>query len=245
MNQAYVDGSFDEDQQLGGRGGYGVVLLCPQQAAAHLHGLLEQVHDCNVTELRAVLAAVAHAPAGEALSVHTDNTNVLTALRGRAQHEGQAQEARRIHDLAAQRGIALQFTRAERVQRHMQRAHLLANAARLATPLPVSGPYAESHLRIEAWRQDIEITLRRASERVSAPLSPSGSGLPRSVQALLLALSLTKPEETLITYQASKLAAALWQNPKRALPGPAQDELRAARDWADARGVTVLFERVE
>lgn len=243
MNHAYVDGSYAEDEGAG-RGGYGVVLLRPLQPAQHLHGLLEGVSDCNVTELRAVLAAVAHAPVGEGLMVHTDNTGVLGVLRRGGGHWGQTEEALRIRQLAAERGVTLHLARAERSRRHMQRAHQLANAARLERPLPVSGPYAESHLRFEGWHSTLEVTVRRAGERVSAQLLPSGSQLPRSVQALLLAVELTQPGETLLTYQASKLAAALWREPRRALPGAAQDELKAARQEADGRGVEVLFEKV-
>lgn len=246
MNYAYVDGSFEDGAREGAAGGcgaYGVVLLRPLAQPTHLAGLLEEVHDCNVTELRAVLAAVLHAPTGEALTVHTDNTGVLAALRRGSVHADQAQAAGQIRALSAERGITLYLARARRTHRHIQRAHQLANAARLAQPVPYASPYAESHLQRKS--SDLTVTLRRAGERLSVPLSPSESSLPRSVQALLLAVSMAQANETLLVYHASKVAAALWQNPRRALLGPAQDELKKARTEADKRGIKVQFEQID
>lgn len=234
VNYAYVDGSFEEET---GRGAYGVVLLRPRRAAALLGGTLEELRDCNAAELQALRAALLSAPAGESLSVYVDNTEVLRALR---RGSGPlAHEARAIWQLSAERELNVRLFRAPRSHRYMRRAHELAWAARTAQPAPLSGLYAECCL--ESAAGEIQVTLKRAGERYSVSRPASGA-LPPSVQRLLLAVSLARSGETLLLYRAGKLAAALWRDPRRALPGAAREGLRRARLDAHERGVTVLFE---
>ncbi len=243
-----MDGSFDDGAQTGqaGRGGFGIVLMVPGQLPQHLYGRLE-AGDNNATELRAVVEALRHAPAGQALTVHTDNLNVLSAIRHGSRSFSQHQEAVRVREEAEARRIELHLARAGRERRHMRAAHLLANDARLervsAAPL---GSHAEVNLTHAPWRDSAVVTLRRAGERVSAEVrSETGDPLARSVRALLTAVQLAHPGETLVISHASKLAAALWEKPGRALPGAAQEALLSARAEAGARAVQVLFERVE
>lgn len=248
VNHAFVDGSFDDGAESGqaGRGGFGIVLILPGQLPQHLYGRLES-SDNNATELRAVTEALRHAPAQQPLTVHTDNLNVLSAIRHGSRSTSQHEEALRVLEVAAERGITLRLARAKRDRRHMQAAHTLANDARLErVSLPPPGPHAEVNLTHAPWRDSAVVTLRRAGERVSAEVPrDQQDALARSVRALLIAVQLARPGETLIISHASKLAAALWDKPSRALPGSAQEALRAARAEAGEKAVQVLFERVQ
>ncbi|WP_338122027.1 ribonuclease HI [Deinococcus wulumuqiensis] len=83
MNHAFVDASWQEQPDGRGIGGWGLVLLTPGQLPARHQGQLD-APDNNAAELRAVLEAVRAAPAGEALTVHTDNQTVIACVaRGR------------------------------------------------------------------------------------------------------------------------------------------------------------------
>lgn len=244
MNHAFVNGSFDEE--VGGRGGFGVVLITPGQWPQHLYGHAE-ASDNNAAELRAVTEALRHAPAGEALTVHTDNLSVLSAIRRGSRSLAQHEEALRVHQVAEERGIALHLRRESRERRHMQAAHTLANDARLERlSLPAPMVDAEVNLMHAPWRDSAVVTLRRRGERISAEVPPfPGEVLARSVRALLTAVQLAQPGETVRVFHASKLAAALWEKPSRALPGAAQDAVWAVKQAAEQRAVTVLFERVD
>lgn len=248
VNHAFVDGSFDDgaESAQAGRGGFGVVLITPGQLPQHVYGRID-ASDNNATELRAVTEALRHAPAQQPLTVHTDNLNVMAAIRRGSRSTSQHEEALRVLEVAAERGITLHLVRARRERRHMQAAHTLANDARLERPsLPPPGPHAEVNLSHAPWRDSAVVTLRRAGERVSAevPRLP-GDALAHSVRALLTAVQLARPGETLIISHASKLAAALWDKPNRALPGDAQAALLAARAEAAENAVLVIFERVQ
>ena len=248
MNHAFVDGSFDDGAVSGlpGRGGYGVVLLLPGQLPQHLYGQLE-ASDNNASELRAVAEALRHAPAGQALTVHTDNLNVLSAIRHGSRSHSQHQEAVRVREVAGERQIELHLARAHRERRHMQSAHALANDARLErVPAPPIGPHAEVNLTHAPWRDSAVVTLRRFGERISAEVPRElGDPLAHSVRALLTAVQLAQPGETLIISHASRLAAALWDKPGRALPGEARNAVLDARAQAESRAVNVVFERVQ
>jgi ribonuclease HI len=249
VNHAFVDGSYDEDTlDVGGagRGGFGIVLLVPGQEPQYLYGRLEAC-DNNATELRAVVEALRHAPPGQPLTVHTDNLNVLSAIRHGSRSLSQHEEAVRVRGEAEAQGIELHLERARRERRHMQLAHLLANDARLerAPTLP-HGPHAEVNLTHAPWRDSAVVTLRRAGERISAQVPrEDGDPLARSVRALLTAVQLARPGETLVVTHASRLAAALWEKPHRALPGAAQQAVQQARAQAGAREIQVVFERLE
>ncbi|TSA83691.1 ribonuclease H-like domain-containing protein [Deinococcus detaillensis] len=248
MNHAYVDGSFDDGAETGqaGRSGFGIVLIMPGQLPQHLYGRME-AGDNNAAELRAVTEALRHAPTGEALTVHTDNLSVLSAIRRGSRSIRQHEEAVRVRGEAEARQIELHLARASRERRHMQTAHALANDARLersSTAAP--SPHAEVNLSHAPWRDSAVVTLRRSGERVSAevPREPDDP-LARSVRALLVAVQLASPGETLIVSHASKLAVALWQNPKRALLGAAQEHLMTAREHIKLHNIQLFFERID
>lgn len=241
MNHAYIDASWQEQPDGRGLGGWGAVLLTPGQLAARYQGQLE-APDNNAAELRAVLEAVWAAPAGQPLTVHTDNQAVIACVaRGRGPAL-LAELLREVREAAEERGTELRAVYAPRRQRHMLEAHALANAARrgqeAATP---QGDYAEVLIEQRPAQPEARISLRRHGERLLAwvPLDAL-SELPPSTQALLAAVTLARPGEALRVRRASKVAQALWQRPERALPG-AHGVLQAARAEAERQGVTVEF----
>ena len=60
--------------------------------------------------------------------------------------------------------------------------------------------------------------------------------------ALLAAVNLARPQETLLVRRASKVAQALWQRPERALRPAAQTQVTQARNQADESGIQVQFQ---
>ncbi|WP_456832361.1 ribonuclease H [Deinococcus sp. UYEF24] len=262
MNHAYVDGSYSsgEDDSVAGAG-WGIVLLLPGQPARRIGGRIESglpetltgVEDNNAAELRAVLEALRHAPAGEALTVHSDNTSTLRSVRLGSLSVPQAELAAAIRQEAAARGTALHLARESRDRRHMRAAHDLANEARRSAPgAPLScdgaGQMGMAQVTAEAlivqtpWRAEAVVTLRRPGERVrlELPLDPAAP-LPPSAQALLGAAGLAQAGEVLLVRRATALAQAIWEKPLRALEGEARSAVQAARTRAEELGVTVLF----
>lgn len=250
MNQAFVDASWHEltpEAALeGGRlgvGGWGLVLLRPGELPARFQGQLD-APDNNAAELRAVLEAVRLAPEGEGLNVFTDNQAVIALLsRGRGPAL-LAEQAREVLEGAQARGQALRVAYVPRTRRHMLAAHDLANEARRGQSAPgPSGPHAEILIEQRAGHPEARVTLRRARERVTAhvPFDPL-SELPPSVNALLAAVQLAQPGETVNVRRASKVAQALWLKPERALRPAAQTQLAQARQVADEQGVRVAFQ---
>ena len=252
MNHAYVDGSYSDaaEGRTGGGpgvGGWGIVLLLPGQPPRRIQGRAEGgsgAEDNNATELRAVLEALRHSPQGQALTVYSDNTSILASIRRGSLSAPQDELAALIRAEAAARGTELHLHRASRERRHMRAAHDLANAARRDTPgQPTPQIQAEALIQQAHWRAEATITLRRRGEkiRLELPLDPAAP-LPSTAQALLGAVALAQPHETLLVRRASALAQALWEKPQRALAGAAREAIEAARAAALARGVTVLFE---
>lgn len=245
MNQAYVDASWHELPGGSGVGGWGLVLLIPGTLPARFQGQLS-VPDNNVAELRAVLEAVRLAPTSAPLSVHTDNQAVIAAVsRGRGP-EMLHELAREVQDESAERGIPLRVGYVPRTRRHMLTAHDLANDARRGSGeagFPGSD-VADVVIEQRAGQPSARVSLRRRSERVTAhvPFDPL-SAVPPSVQALLAAVSLAQPQETLAVRRASKIAQALWLKPERALRDAAQAAIAQARLHADEHGVLVQFQR--
>ncbi|WP_261663218.1 ribonuclease HI [Deinococcus sp. Marseille-Q6407] len=243
MNHAYVDASWREDAAGHGQGGWGLVLLDGGELPRRIGGQFE-APDNNNAEMRAVLEAVRSAPAGQPLSIYSDNWAVLNAI-GKGKGPATLWPLRdEVLELALNRGIALQVSYVPRTRRHMRSAHDLANAARLGQHTgPLAGRHAEVSLELREGGQQARILLRRSGERVSAevPLDPLDP-LPPSAQALLAAAALARDGETLRVRRASKLARALWDNPLRSLLPAAQARLLAARAQADAAGVAVEFE---
>lgn len=242
MNHAFVDASWQEQPDGRGVGGWGLVLLLPGQLPARHQGQLD-APDNNAAELRAVLEAVRAAPAGEALTVHTDNQAVIACVaRGR----GPAfldQLAREVQDEAQARGVGLRAVYAPRTRRHMQGAHLLANDARKGLGSPgLHLDHAEVLIEQRSGFPEARVGLRRRGERLSAvvPLDPE-SEVPGSVQALLAAVTLAQPGERLEVRRASPVAQAWWLRPERALRPAARERVAQARSQADGQGVQVLF----
>ncbi|MDK2012341.1 MULTISPECIES: ribonuclease H [unclassified Deinococcus] len=246
MNQAFVDASWQEqsgpDGLARGVGGWGLVLLRPGTLPARFQGQL-LAPDNNAAEVRAVLEAVRAAPAGEALTVHTDNQAVIASVgRGR----GPAlldEDAREVHTEALARGVTLRVVYAPRTRRHMQSAHDLANDARRGTGAAgLLGVQSDVLIEQRPAQPEARVSLRRPGERVTAhvPLDLS-SDVPPSAQALLAAVGLALPGEALLIRRASRVAQALWQRPERALRPAAQAQLHHARRAADENGVQVEF----
>lgn len=244
MNHAYVDASWREDAaEQGQQGGWGLVLLDGSELPRRIGGML-QAPDNNAAEMRAVLEAVRSAPAGQPLSVYSDNWAVLNAISKAKGPPSLWPLREEVLALALEKNIALTLTYAPRHRRHMRAAHDLANAARLGQPLePLSTMGAEVNLEHKEGRQYARVMLRRSGERVSAEVMPDPlAPVPPSAQVLLAAVALAQPAETLRVRRASKLARALWQNPLRSLLPEAQAQLLAARAQADGAGVVVEFE---
>ena len=257
VNHAYVDGSYSsgEDDSVAGAG-WGIVLLLPGQPARRIRGRIESglpetltgVEDNNAAELRAVLEALRHAPPGEALTVHSDNTSTLRSVRLGSLSVPQAELAAAIRQEAALRGTALHLARESRERRHMRAAHELANEARRSAPGAPLSCDGEMQITAEAlivqtpWRAEAVVTLRRPGERVrlELPLDPAAP-LPPSAQALLGAAGLAQEGEVLLVRRATALAQAIWEKPLRALEGEARSAVQAARVHAEELGVTVLF----
>ncbi|WP_309573388.1 ribonuclease H [Deinococcus sp.] len=241
MNHAFVDASWHELPDGSGVGGWGLVLITPGQLPARFQGQLDSA-DNNLAEVRAVLEAVRLAPPGEALTVHTDNEAVIASVgRGRGP-ELLHVAAREVMDEAEARDVALQVGYAPRTRRHMLTAHDLANGARRGVGgLPVA---IQADVLIEhrpGWAE-ARVSLRRASERVTALVALDlESEVPPSAQALLAAVGLALPGEVIVVRRASPVAQALWRRPERALRLDAQSQLRAARLVADESGVQVEF----
>ena len=242
MNHAFVDASWQEQPDGSGVGGWGLVLLTPGQLPARHQGQLD-APDNNAAELRAVLEAVRAAPAGEALTVHTDNQAVIACVargRGPALLSELTQE---VQEEAGQRRVDLRAVYAPRTRRHMLTAHDLANEARKGSTVSTQLlPHADVLIEQKPALPEARVSLRRSGERVSAliPLDPL-SEVPPSAQALLAALTLAQPGERLLVRRASKVAQALWQRPERALLPAAHARLSQARAQADAQGVEVEF----
>jgi ribonuclease HI len=257
VNHAYVDGSYSghDNEEHAGAAGWGIVLLLPGQPSRRLQGRIEPgnlppggAEDNNATELRAVLEALRHAPAGEPLTVHSDNTSTLRSIRLGSLSAPQNDLAAAIRQGAQERGTVLHLARESRERRHMRTAHELANEARKAAPgAPLSTDQA-TRVNAEAlivqtpWRAEATVTLRRAGERVQLdlPLDPAAP-LPPSAQALLGAVGLAQQGEVLLLRRASALAQAIWEKPLRALEGEAREAVQVARQAAEELGITVLF----
>jgi ribonuclease HI len=256
VNHAYVDGSYSSGEDSAPGAGWGIVLLLPGQPARRIGGRIEiglpgaltGVEDNNAAELRAVLEALRHAPPGEALTVHSDNTSTLRSVRLGSLSVPKSELAAAIREEAATRGTALHLTRENRERRHMRSAHDLANEARRAapgTPLSCEGAAqitAEALIAQAPWRAEAVVTVRRPGERVrlELPLNPA-SPLPPSAQALLGAAGLAQEGEVVLVRRATALAQAIWEKPLRALEGEARAAVEVARARAEALGVTLLF----
>ena len=242
MNHAYVDASWQEISPEHGRGGWGLVLLGNAALPLRVGGFME-ASDNNAAEMRAVLEAVRRAPAGEALSLHSDNQAVLSAL-GKGGGPSSLWVMRQgVLELAQERSIALRAQYEARTRRHMRSAHDLANVARTTGLTVHPSPRTEIILDLRGLPSQARILLRRQGERLSfsVGLDPLDQ-LPPSTQALLTAIHLAETGEILAVRGAPKLARALWDNPIRTLHEGAQARLLAAKAWAAAQGVEVIFE---
>lgn len=246
MNHAYVDASWQEQPDGSGLGGWGLVLLLPGRLPERFQGQLDS-HDNNVAEQRAVLEAVRVAPAGEVLTVYTDNQAVIASVaRGRGP-AGLTELTHDIYEEAAAKSIILHARYAPRTGRHLLTAHELANDARRG--MPTAGLHlAQTDVLLEQHPafSEARITLRRnkdgQTERVTALIRmDADSDVPPSVQVLLAALKLAQPGERLTIRRASRIAQALWQKPERALRSTLNAHLVRARENADGQGVTVQF----
>ena len=198
MNHAYVDASWREDAAEHGQGGWGLVLLDGGTLPRRTCGQL-QAPDNNAAEMRAVLEAVRSAPAGQPLSIYSDNWAVLNAI-GKAKGPATLWPLRdEVLALALDKGIAVQVSYVPRNRRHMRSAHDLANAARLGQQVgPLLSGGAEVSLEHREGSTLGRVLLRRTGERISTevPLDPLAP-VPPSAQVLLAAVRLAQPGEHL------------------------------------------------
>lgn len=237
MNHAYADGS-----QQGETGGWGVVLLVPGLPDAHHRGLAH-IHDNGACELLAVLQAVRLAPEGQPLTVHTDATVVVQAVKRGTQHPDQAELGARVRQLAHQRGIRLSVTLGPRDARRMREAHQLATDARLGVPPKESErPSVRVRVRRVAWGAQVTFTLRRGGHtgRWMEELPPR-AGVPPALLALAALLAHAQDGEHLIVRMESALAPLAWANPALTPDPAARTLVEEARAGAQARGITLEF----
>jgi len=238
VNHAYADGS-----QQGELGGWGVVMLVPGQPDAH-HSGLANVNDNGACELLAVLEAVRRAPPGQPLTVHTDATGVVQAVRRGTRHPDQTELGAEVRRLAQERGIELRVSTLHRDARRMREAHQLATDARLGVE---SVLLTRQHVRVRVrhlgWGAQATLTFRRGgrTERRLLPL-PERQGVPPALLALAELVRSARDGEHLVVRMESALAPTLWAKPQHA-PHPAATELiLTAHEDARSRGVTVEFD---
>lgn len=238
VNHAYADGSQQDHI-----GGWGVVLLVPGQPDAHHRGQVE-VSDNGACELHAVLEAVKLAPEGQPLTVHTDATTVVQAIRRGTLHPDQSELGAQVRQLAQDRGIELRVRLGPRGARRMQEAHELATLARLGVEPAESGPpHVRVRIRHVAWGAEASLVVRRGgtTARVQVPL-PAREGVPPSILALAALITQAHDGERLRVRMDSALAPTLWEDPDRAAHEAARAVARQARQDADTRGITLQFE---
>lgn len=240
-----MDASWQEQPDGSGLGGWGLVLLRPGQLPARFQGLLDSP-DNNAAELRAVLEAVRTAPAGEPLTVHTDNQAVIACVaRGRGPML-LADATRELLDEAQERRLPLHARYAPRTGRHMLSAHTLANDARKGSGAGTHLPQTDVLIEQRPAQPEARVSLRRntesGTERVTALINLDfTSDLPPSTQALLAAIGLAQPGEAILIRRASRIARAMWERPERALRPAVNAQLSAARQEAQMKEVQVEF----
>ncbi|PYE54104.1 RNase H family protein [Deinococcus yavapaiensis] len=237
MNHAFADGS-----QADGVGGWGVVLLVPGRPDAR-HSGQDEVNDNGACELLAVLHAIELAPEGQPLTVHTDATTVVQAIRRGTMHPEQEELGARVRARAAERGIRLRVSLGPRDARRMREAHDLAAAARRGEALPNrEKPEVRVRVRKVAWGAEASFTIRRGGEtsRVLRVLPPK-EGVPPAVLALSALVREARGGEHLLVRMDSALAPALWANATSAATREAREIVEAAKSDAAARGVTLEF----
>ncbi len=238
MNHAYVDGS-----QQGDVGGWGVILLSPGQLGAR-HCGRARVADNGACELLAVLEAVQLAPPGQPLTIHTDATCAVQAVRRGTLHPQQSELGERVRRLAHERGIRLSVTLTPRAARRLQEAHQLAVGARLeVAPSVPERPQVRVRVRKLAWGARADLTFKRdgQTER-AAPLLPEQEGVPPALLALGELVRRARPGEQLNVLMDSTLVPSWWQEPDLAVHPGARATLEEIRAQADGRGVTLEFE---
>ena len=237
MNHAYADGS-----QAEGVGGWGVVLLVPGLPQAH-HCGRAPVADNGACELLAVLEAVRLAPEGQPLTVHTDATCAVQAVRRGTLHPQQSELGARVRRLAHERGVRLSVVVCPRSARRAQEAHQLASGARLGMPASVSEqPQVRVRVRKLAWGAQASLTFKRDGqiERAAPLLSPL-EGVPPALLALRELIRHARPGEHLSVRLDSALVPSWWQDPDPAAHPAARAVLEEARAGADAHEITLEF----
>ncbi len=237
MNHAYADGSHQDD-----RGGWGVVLLVPGAPPAH-HSGEEPVSDNGACELLAALHAVQLAPERQPLTLHTDATCVVQAIRRGTLHPHQDEMGAAVRAAARERSITLSVTRESRDARRMREAHQLATNARLGVPDALPGQ-AEVRVKVSrlAWGSEATLTFNRngASRRIVVPLGAQ-EGVAPALLALRAMVAHAEENEHLQVRLDSTLAPTLWSEPEYAAHPAARALLAETRAAAVARRVTLDF----
>jgi ribonuclease HI len=238
VNHAYADGS-----QQGEVGGWGVVMLVPGQPDTH-HSGLASVRDNGACELLAVLEAVRRAPEGQPLTVHTDATGVVQAVRRGTRHPEQTELGAEVRRVAQERGIQLRLSTLARDARRMREAHQLATDARLGIESTLA---LRRHVRVRVrhlgWGAQATLTFRRGgtTQRRILPL-PEQVGVPPALLALAALVRDALDDEHLVIRMDSALAPTVWNHPDHAPHPAAAAVVRAARQDAETRRITVEFD---
>ena len=223
-------------------GGWGVVLLVPGHPDAFHQGQV-RITDNGACELLAVLEAVRLAPAGQPLTVHTDATCAVQAVKRGTLHPEQSELGAQVRRVAHDRGIALKLSLGPRDARRMREAHQLASDARLGVPSqPLDRPHVRVRVRRLAWGARVTLTFRRggSTRHVDVPL-PAQEGVPPAVLALAELVRRAHDGEHLSVRMDSTLAPTFWKEPQHATHAGARSVLDAARADATHRNISLEF----
>ena len=171
---AFTDGSTARS-----RGGWGVLLTGPSGPQRYSGAL--NTNDNGVAEVRGVLEAVRRAPPRCTLTVVTDSTGTVQAVRtGRCRNPEIERLAQAVRVTAELREIRLTVEYRSREVRGLKVAHTLANAGRKgerAPPLPAREVTVRSHplrptVTVQTQRGDWRTTEEIAGEEgLDAPLT--------------------------------------------------------------------------
>lgn len=174
---AFTDGSTARS-----RGGWGVMITGPAGPQHYSGGL--NTNDNGVAEVRGVLEAVRRAPPGCTLTVVTDSTGTVQAVRtGRCRNPEIERLAQAVRVTAQLRGIRLTLEHRSREVRGLRVAHTLANAGRKGERAPPP-PVREVTVRAHPLRPSVTVQTQRGDWRTTEEVAGEG-GLDAPLTAVL------------------------------------------------------------
>ncbi|SMB79206.1 RNase H family protein [Deinococcus hopiensis] len=195
---AFTDGSTARS-----RGGWGVLITGPA-GPKHYSGALS-TNDNGVSEVRGVLEAVRRAPLGCTLTVVTDSTGTVQAVRtGRCRNAEIERLAQAVRVTADLREIRLTVEHRSREVRGLKVAHTLANAGRKGERAPLPGaPVREAIVRPHPLRPTVTVQVQSGGwhtteeiagdEGLDAPLMAALHLVRRATAGEVLRLTLESP----------------------------------------------------